>query len=130
MNLEKSSRLSEKAMKTALCKVFAKHSLLLCGVCHARCHKYSWHRGWLWRAKSIDGQDEWLACTKEEDRNILNIFSPWTRDYGQGKWTSMAKAIVRGGECRLVTRSGHCNKNIVIAMPKTIEQLLVEGDLL
>ena len=118
MNLEKkSSRLSEKAMKTALCKFFAKHDVML------------------FPSQSED-EVSWHACSRLNAWNIRDVFV-WSQRQNQWescikcndgkKWLALAKALAESKGCLLISKEPPSIE--FFKTPGTIEEIAVEGDL-
>lgn len=122
-----SSNYSEKTCKNAVQKLFEKHGLELCLRLWGS-HKPHWDMLLHWnmlvlKARSLDTALQYDIWIEHEDGRVTNL----VKDYGEGKWHSIAHALAR---CRRCTLSNiYQLEEIDIKMPHSIDEIVVLGDL-
>lgn len=84
--------------------------------------------GWSWIAKEIDGKKTFMVCFLGTDG-----WSSWIEEKtGESRWLTIAKAIAASGGYMLLptSRYGKTPTITVVTAPRSVEEILIEGDLL
>ncbi len=117
-----SSNYSEKTLENAVQKLLKNYGLELCLII-CSCCKSRWNM-WMLRARSLDKTQHYGIRIEHEDGKVTS----WVKDYGEGKWHSIAHALAKCRRCILIhILDGR--EEIDIKMPHSIDEMVVLGDL-
>lgn len=114
---------NEHDVKDALCKLFKQEGLEV-STKRVKSVDSPYELGW--RGKALRGKKMFSICFLGADG-----WSSWTReDKQKGKWLVAAEAIAKGGGyLTYPLDDNRINKIKFVKLPKSVEELLIEGDL-
>ena len=115
---------SKHDVKNALCKLFKQKRLVEVNTKRSKQASglYELH----WTGKALRGKKTFVICFLGADG-----WSSWTReDTQKGKWLVAAEAIANGGGYLTYPLDDTKPSKVkFVKMPKSVEELLIEGDL-